>query len=279
MTNVTVGDITFSNRSPFVFIAGPCQLESESHALEVATALQKITCDLGIPFIYKTSFDKANRTSVHAQRGVGFERALDIFATLKQKTGVPILTDVHEPHQCAPMAQVVDILQIPALLCRQTELLLAAGRTGLPVNVKKGQFLAPWDMKPVVQKIESTGNTRILVTERGTMFGYNALTVDMRSLVIMAEETHYPVIFDATHATQEPGNLGYASGGQRRFAPILARAAVATKSLAGVFMEVHPDPDHAPSDGPSMIKLDDVAAILYDLKNIDTLVKGVSVPA
>ncbi len=273
--HVTVGNVTFGNDLPFVLIAGPCQMESRDHALEVATELKKITSALGIGLVYKTSFDKANRTSLKAQRGLGMEKAKPVFEEIKSKIGCPVLTDVHSEAQCESAAEVVDILQIPAFLCRQTDLLIAAAKTGRVVNVKKGQFLAPWDMKSVVEKIEDSGNKNILVTDRGTSFGYNTLVSDMRGLPIMASSTGgCPVVFDATHSVQQPGGLGGASGGQREFVPVLARAAIAV-GVSAVFMETHPDPDHAPSDGPCMMKLGDMAALLKTLKAFDTLAKTV----
>lgn len=270
--HVTVGSVTFANNLPFVLIAGPCQMESRDHAFEVCGRLKEITDALGIPFIYKSSFDKANRTSLKGKRGLGLDAALPVFADLKKEFGMPVITDIHEREQCKPVASVVDIIQIPAFLCRQTDLLIEAAHTGAVVNVKKGQFLAPWDMKNVAEKISESGNERILLTERGATFGYNNLVVDMRSLVVMAEQTGYPVIFDATHATQQPGGLGGASGGNRDMAPVLARAAIAV-GVAGVFMETHPDPDNAPSDGPCMIKLHDMPAVLAQLKAFDDVAK------
>jgi 2-dehydro-3-deoxyphosphooctonate aldolase (KDO 8-P synthase) len=268
---VMVGGVAIGNDLPFVLIAGPCQIESEAHALEVAGALVDMTREAGIGLIYKSSFDKANRTSAGAARGIGMARGLEILARVRESFGVPVLTDVHAADQCAPVAAAVDVLQIPAFLCRQTDLLLAAGETGAAINVKKGQFLAPWDMKNVAAKIASTGNTRILLTERGASFGYNTLVSDMRSLPIMAG-TGYPVVFDATHSVQQPGGLGNASGGDRRFAPVLARAALAV-GCAAVFMETHPDPDHAPSDGPNMVKLREMPAVLRMLKAADSVGK------
>lgn len=246
-------------------------MESRDHAFEICGALTELTKELGIPFIYKTSFDKANRTSLSGKRGMGLDAALPVFAGIKKEFGVPCLTDIHTAEQCAPVAEVVDILQIPAFLCRQTDLLLAAAETGAVINVKKGQFLAPWDMKNVAAKLASTGNDKILLTERGASFGYNTLVSDMRSLPIMAE-TGYPVIFDATHSVQQPGGQGTSSGGDRTMVPVLARAAVAV-GVAGVFMETHEDPDNAPSDGPNMVKLQDMPKVLESLKNIDALIK------
>ncbi len=268
----TIGPVTVGNHLPFVLIAGPCQIESRAHAIEVAAALVAMTGTLGIPLIYKSSFDKANRTSVGAARGVGMATGLDILAEVRTRFGIPVLTDVHDAGQCAPVAAAVDILQIPAFLCRQTDLLLAAGETGAAINVKKGQFLAPWDMAHVAAKIASTGNRRILLTERGASFGYNMLVSDFRALPIMAE-TGYPVVFDATHSVQLPGGAGAASGGERRFAPILARAALAV-GVAALFIETHPDPDHAPSDGPNMIPLAAMPALLARLKAFDDLAKS-----
>jgi 2-dehydro-3-deoxyphosphooctonate aldolase (KDO 8-P synthase) len=269
--HVTIGSLTAANNLPFVLIAGPCQIESEAHALEVAAALTEMTRAANIGLIYKSSYDKANRTSANAARGVGMARGLEILALVREKFGIPVLTDVHAADQCAPAAAAVDVLQIPAFLCRQTDLLLAAGETGAAINVKKGQFLAPWDMKNVAAKIASTGNERILLTERGASFGYNTLVSDLRALPIMAE-TGYPVVFDATHSVQQPGGLGTASGGDRRFAPILARAALAV-GVAAVFMETHPDPDHAPSDGPNMVPLRDMPRILQMLAEADAVGK------
>jgi len=271
MKTVTVQNIEISNNNPFTLIAGPCQMESRDHAFEICGTLVELTKKLGIPFIYKTSFDKANRTSLSGKRGMGLEAALPVFAELKEEFGVPCLTDIHSAEQCAPVAEVVDILQIPAFLCRQTDLLLAAAETGAVINVKKGQFLAPWDMKNVADKIASTGNEKILLTERGASFGYNTLVSDMRSLPIMGE-TGYPVIFDATHSVQQPGGQGTSSGGDRKMVPVLARAAVAV-GVAGVFMETHQDPDNAPSDGPNMVRLDKMPEVLISLKRIDQLIK------
>ncbi len=270
--SVAVGDLRISNDLPFVLIAGPCQIESEAHALEVAQALAEMTRAAGIGLIYKSSFDKANRTSASAARGVGMARGLAILARVREKFGVPVLTDVHAADQCKPVAEAVDVLQIPAFLCRQTDLLIAAGETGAAINVKKGQFLAPWDMRNVAAKIAGTGNERILLTERGVSFGYNTLVSDFRALPIMAE-TGYPVVFDATHSVQQPGGLGTASGGERRFAPVLARAALAV-GCAAVFMETHPDPDHAPSDGPNMVALRDMPRVLRMMMEADTLGKA-----
>jgi len=269
---VTIGNIAISNDRPFAIIAGPCQMESRAHALEVASALKETCLKAGIGLIYKSSFDKANRTSVSGRRGIGLSDALPVFAEIKESLGLPVLTDIHEIDQCAPVAEVVDVMQIPAFLCRQTDLLLAAGQTKAAINVKKGQFLAPWDMANVVKKVESTGNTRILVTERGVSFGYNTLVTDMRSLPIMAK-TGYPVVIDATHAVQQPGGQGTSSGGDRAFAPVIARAAVSV-GVAAVFMETHPDPDNAPSDGPNMIHLKDMPRVLAMLKAFDQVAKA-----
>jgi 2-dehydro-3-deoxyphosphooctonate aldolase (KDO 8-P synthase) len=257
---ITVGALRIGNDLPFVLIAGPCQIESEAHAMEVAGALADMARQAGIGLIYKSSFDKANRTSADAARGVGMAHGLEILARVREKFGIPVLTDVHAADQCAPVAEAVDVLQIPAFLCRQTDLLLAAGETGAAINVKKGQFLAPWDMKNVAAKIAGTGNTRILLTERGASFGYNTLVSDFRALPIMAA-TGYPVVFDATHSVQQPGGMGTSSGGDRRFAPVLARAALAV-GCAAVFMETHPDPDRAPSDGANMVALRDMPRVL-----------------
>lgn len=270
--HIPVQDVTFGNDLPFVLIAGPCQMESRDHALEVSGTLKELADTLGIPFVYKTSFDKANRTSISGKRGVGLDAALPVFEEIKKEIGCPVLTDVHEKEQCALVAEVVDILQIPAFLCRQTDLLVAAAQTGVVVNVKKGQFLAPHDMKNVAQKVADSGNDKILLTERGATFGYNNLVTDMRAFPVMAE-TGYPVIFDATHSTQQPGGLGGSSGGNRYMAPVLARAAVAV-GVAGVFIETHPDPDSAPSDGPCMVRLDDMEAILSQLKAFDQVRKA-----
>lgn len=271
---VTVGSVKFGNDLPISIIAGPCQLESRAHALEVAGALKEIAGRLKIGLVFKTSFDKANRTSGSAARGVGLAQALPVFAEIRSSLGLPVLTDVHEPAQCAEAAQAVDILQIPAFLCRQTDLLLAAAATGKAVNVKKGQFLAPWDMANVVSKITGGGNPNVLLTERGASFGYNTLVSDMRALPIMAQ-TGAPVIFDATHSVQQPGGKGASSGGQREFVPVLARAAVAV-GVAGVFIETHPDPDHAPSDGPNMVPLREFEALIKRLMDFDALAKNLS---
>jgi 2-dehydro-3-deoxyphosphooctonate aldolase (KDO 8-P synthase) len=268
---VTIGSVTFANDRPVALFAGPCQMESRGHALEMAAALKEICGRLGIGLVYKTSFDKANRTSLSGKRGMGLEGALAVFAEIREALGVPVVTDVHEPAQCAPIAEVVDVLQIPAFLCRQTDLLMAAARTGRAVKVKKGQFLAPWDMPNVVAKITGSGNPNVLVTERGASFGYNTLVVDMRALAIMGQ-IGCPVIFDATHAVQSPGGQGTASGGDRRFVPVLARAAVAV-GVAGLFIETHQDPDNAPSDGPNMVPLRNLEPLLRELMAIDAVVK------
>ena len=269
---VAIGQTRFGNSLPLTLIAGPCALESRAHALEMALGLKELTDHLGIGFVYKTSFDKANRTSGKGARGIGLEWALPIFAEIRESVGVPVLTDVHEPEQCARVAESVDVLQIPAFLCRQTDLLIAAAKTGRVVNVKKGQFLAPWDMPNVVQKITGAGNRNVLVTERGASFGYNTLVTDMRALPIMARDTGAPIIFDATHSVQQPGGQGTSSGGQREFVPVLSRAAVAV-GVAGVFIETHQDPDKAPSDGPNMIALKDMERLLRTLQAFDSLAK------
>ncbi len=272
MKTVKVGTLEIANDKPFVLVAGPCAMESREHAFEMADALTALCADLGIGFIYKSSFDKGNRTSIDAPRGIGMETALQVFADLKAAFGCPVLTDVHDAGQCATVAEVVDVLQIPAFLCRQTDLLVAAAQTGRAVNVKKGQFLAPWDMKNVAKKLASSGNENIILCERGASFGYNTLVSDMRSLPIMAE-TGYPVMFDATHSVQQPGGQGTSSGGQREFVPTLARAAVAV-GVAAVFIETHQAPDTAPSDGPNMVPLDQMRALLTRLKAFDTLLKA-----
>jgi 2-dehydro-3-deoxyphosphooctonate aldolase (KDO 8-P synthase) len=269
---VTIGQTRFGNSLPLTLIAGPCALESRAHALEMARGLKELTEHLGIGLVYKTSFDKANRTSGTGARGIGLEWALPIFAEIRESVGIPVLTDVHEPAQCERVAESVDILQIPAFLCRQTDLLVAAAKTGRVVNVKKGQFLAPWDMANVVQKITGAGNRNVLVTERGASFGYNTLVSDMRALPIMAHEIGAPIIFDATHSVQQPGGQGTSSGGQREFVPVLARAAVAV-GVAGVFIETHQDPDRAPSDGPNMIALKDMERLLRTLQAFDSISK------
>ena len=268
---VRIGGVAVGNCLPLAFISGPCQIESRAHALETAHALREMAEAAGVPLVYKSSFDKANRTSLDAARGIGLSEGLAILAEVREATGLPVLTDVHAAEQCAPAAEAVDCLQIPAFLCRQTDLLLAAGAAGKPVNVKKGQFLAPWDMRNVAAKVASAGNNGVLLTERGASFGYNTLVSDMRSLPIMAE-TGYPVVFDATHSVQQPGGQGSSSGGQREYAPVLARAAVAV-GVAAVFIETHPDPDRAPSDGPNMIPLRDMPALLSRLKALDALGK------
>ena len=271
--HVEIGDLTLGNDRPLVLIAGPCALESRAHALEMSQALAEMAAKLGVGLIYKTSFDKANRTSLASDRGLGLEEGLPILAEVRAVSGLPVLTDVHAPEQCAPVAEVVDVLQIPAFLCRQTDLLVAAAETGKAVNVKKGQFLAPWDMKNVVAKIEGAGNPNVLVTERGASFGYNTLVSDMRSLPIMAAETGCPVVFDATHSVQQPGGRGTTSGGQREFVPVLARAAVAV-GVAAVFMETHQDPDNAPSDGPNMVPLKEMPALIETLLELDRIAKA-----
>jgi 2-dehydro-3-deoxyphosphooctonate aldolase (KDO 8-P synthase) len=271
-TEVVIGPITFGNQLPLALIAGPCQMESRDHAFAMAGALKEMAEKLGIGLVYKSSYDKANRTSGKGARGVGLERALVIFAELKATFGLPMLTDVHEPAHCAEAAQAVDILQIPAFLCRQTDLLVAAARTGRVVNVKKGQFLAPWDMANVAAKITDAGNAQVLLTERGASFGYNTLVSDMRSLPIMAR-TGAPVIFDATHSVQQPGGQGASSGGDRTMVPVLARAAVAV-GVAGLFIETHEDPDNAPSDGPNMVPLKDMPALIERLIAFDALAKS-----
>ncbi|MCJ2026025.1 3-deoxy-8-phosphooctulonate synthase [Methylobacterium sp. J-067] len=280
MSNVLTGpvvrarDAAFANHLPLSLIAGPCQLESRQHGLEIAAALKELAARLGIGLVFKASFDKANRTSGGAARGMGLDGALPVFAEIRETLGLPVLTDVHDATQCAPVAEAVDILQIPAFLCRQTDLLLTAAATGRVVNVKKGQFLAPWDMKHVAAKITQAGNPNVIVTERGASFGYNTLVSDMRSLPIMAEVTGgAPVVFDATHSVQQPGGQGGSSGGQREFVAVLARAAVAV-GVAGVFIETHPDPDRAPSDGPNMVALKDMPALLEQLIAFDRLAKG-----
>ena len=266
------GQVRFGNALPLALIAGPCQLESRAHALEMASALKEIAAKVGIGLVYKTSFDKANRTSAKAARGIGLEAALPIFAEIRSSLGLPVLTDVHDAGQCALAAQAVDVLQIPAFLCRQTDLLIAAAQTGKAVNVKKGQFLAPWDMANVVAKLTGAGNRNVLVTERGVSFGYNTLVSDMRALPVL-KRTGAPVIFDATHSVQQPGGQGTSSGGEREFVPVLARAAVAV-GVAGVFIETHQDPDHAPSDGPNMMPLKEMESLLRELIAFDRLAKA-----
>jgi len=270
---VKCGKLSISNTSQFTLIAGPCQLESEEHAINVAEKLKEITEELKIGLIYKTSFDKANRTSIKSKRGVGLEKSLPVFDKIRKSLNIPVLTDIHTIDQCQLVSKHVDILQIPAFLCRQTDLLVAAAKTGKIINVKKGQFLAPWDMVNVTKKIEESGNNNILVTERGASFGYNTLVSDMRSIPIMAKNG-YPVVFDATHSVQQPGGMGNKSGGQREFVEYLSRAAVAV-GVAGIFMEVHQDPDNAPSDGPNMVPLSKMANLLKQLVEIDKLIKNV----
>jgi 2-dehydro-3-deoxyphosphooctonate aldolase (KDO 8-P synthase) len=270
--HVMVGDITLGNDLPLVFIIGPNTLESRAHALEMSTALAEMAAKLKIAMIYKTSFDKANRSSLRGARGIGLAAGLPILAEVRETTGLPVLTDIHAPEQCAPVAEVADVLQTPAFLCRQTDLLLAAGRTGKPVNIKKGQFLSPWEMQNVAAKVASTGNERVLLCERGTSFGYNTLVVDMRALAIMAQTGH-PVVFDATHSVAQPGGLGDRSGGEREFAPVLARAAAAI-GIAAVFIETHQDPDNAPCEGPTMVPLRALPALLDDLIAFDKLAKA-----
>ncbi|MDJ0512965.1 MAG: 3-deoxy-8-phosphooctulonate synthase [Methyloceanibacter sp.] len=272
--SVAIGDVTFGNAKPLAIIAGPCALESRAHALETAAALKEIADRLGIGLVYKSSFDKANRTSLSSARGPGLKEALPIFSEIRETLGLPVVTDVHEPDQCAVAAEAVDVLQIPAFLCRQTDLLVAAAKTGKAVNVKKGQFLAPWDMRHVVAKVVGAGNPSVLVTERGVSFGYNTLVSDMRALPILAE-TGAPVIFDATHSVQQPGGQGGTSGGERRFVPVLARAAVAV-GVAGVFIETHQDPDAAPSDGPNMVPLRELEDLLKELVSFDRLAKSLT---
>ncbi len=269
---VTIGAVRFGNALPLALIAGPCALESQAHALEIASALKEIAARVGVGLVYKTSFDKANRTSASSARGVGLDAALPIFAEIRDTLKIPVLTDVHDAEQCARVAQAVEVLQIPAFLCRQTDLLIAAAKTGRVINVKKGQFLAPWDMTNVVAKITGAGNKNVLVTERGVSFGYNTLVSDMRALPILKKKTGAPVIFDATHSVQQPGGQGTSSGGERQFVPVLARAAVAV-GVAGIFIETHQDPDKAPSDGPNMLPLKDVEPLLRTLVEFDRLAK------
>jgi 2-dehydro-3-deoxyphosphooctonate aldolase (KDO 8-P synthase) len=271
--NVTIGKVVIGNDQPLSLIAGPCQLESRAHALEMSSALAEMSKKLGIGIIYKTSFDKANRTSVDTARGLGLEECLPNFAEIRETSGLPVLTDVHEAEHCARVAEAVDVLQIPAFLCRQTDLIVAAAKTGRALHIKKGQFLAPWDMKNVVAKARAAGSDRVMVCERGASFGYNTLVSDMRSLPIMASQTNCPVVFDATHSVQQPGGQGATSGGQREFAPVLARAAVAI-GVAAVFMETHEDPDRAPSDGPNMIPFKELAGIVETLLEIDRIAKA-----
>ena len=268
---VICSNFEIANDKPFTLIAGPCQLESEEHAIKISTELKKITSDLGINFIYKTSFDKANRTSLKGKRGLGLEKSLPIFDKLRKEVGVPILTDIHTSEQCSIVAKHVDVLQIPAFLCRQTDLLIAAAKTGKIINVKKGQFLAPWDMANVIKKIEESGNKNILITERGASFGYNTLVSDMRALPIMSK-FGFPIVFDATHSVQQPGGMGEKSGGQREFVPYLARAAIAV-GVGAIFIETHEDPENAPSDGPNMVPLDEIKKLLKKLTEIDKIIK------
>ena len=263
-----------SNTAPLTLIAGPCQMESRDHALMMARALKELCADLGIPLIFKASYDKANRTSIHGKRGIGLEGALPVFREIRDTLGLPCLTDVHEAAHCAPVAEVCDVLQIPAFLCRQTDLLIAAAKTGRAVNVKKGQFLAPWDMKNVIQKVRDSGNPNVWACERGVSFGYNTLVADMRSIPIMKAECDCPIVFDATHSVQQPGGQGSSSGGDRTMAPLLARCAVSL-GIAGLFMETHQDPDNAPSDGPNMIPLDQMREVLTTLMAFDRLAKSV----
>ena len=272
LTHVAVGNVTFGNDMKLALMAGPCALESRAHALETASALKEIASRVGVGLVYKSSFDKANRTSLGSARGLGLKEALPIFADIRETTGLPVVTDVHEPEQCSLAAEAVDVLQIPAFLCRQTDLLVAAAKTGKPVNVKKGQFLAPWDMRHVVAKVLGAGNPNVLLTERGVSFGYNTLVSDMRALPILAE-TGAPVIFDATHSVQQPGGQGGTSGGERRFVPVLARAAVSV-GVAGLFIETHQDPDVAPSDGPNMVPLNTLEGLLTDIVAFDRLAKA-----
>ena len=269
---VKCANFEIANDNPFTLIAGPCQLESENHALDISQELKKITSDLKINLVYKTSFDKANRTSLKGKRGIGLEKSLSIFDKIREDVGVPVLTDVHTAEQCAILSNHVDVLQIPAFLCRQTDLLIAAAKTGKIINVKKGQFLAPWDMANVIKKLEDSGNKNILLTERGASFGYNTLVSDMRALPIMAK-LGYPVVFDATHSVQQPGGMGEKSGGQREFVPFLSRAALAV-GVGAVFMETHEYPDNAPSDGPNMVPLNQIKSLLKQLVSIDTLIKN-----
>ncbi len=268
---VKCSNFEIANNKPFTLIAGPCQLESEAHAIKISSELKKITSDLGINLIYKTSFDKANRTSLKGKRGLGLDKSLPVFDKIRKDLGIPVLTDVHTAEQCSLVANHVDVLQIPAFLCRQTDLLIAAAKTGKIINVKKGQFLAPWDMANVIKKIENSGNNNILITERGASFGYNTLVSDMRALPIMSK-FGFPIVFDATHSVQQPGGMGEKSGGQREFVPYLARAAIAV-GVGAIFMETHEDPDNAPSDGPNMVPLNEVKTLLKKLTEIDKIVK------
>ena len=272
-TAVEAGPVRFGNLLPLGLIAGPCAMESRDHAVEMADAIKAIADKAGIGLVYKSSFDKANRSSAASPRGIGLDKAMAVFEEVKARFGVPVTTDIHEIEQCGPVGEVVDILQIPAFLCRQTDLLAAAAATGRVVNVKKGQFLAPWDMRNVADKVRSAGNVGVMVTERGASFGYNTLVSDMRSLPIMAETTGAPVVFDATHSVQQPGGRGTTSGGERRFVPVLARAAVAV-GVAGVFIETHQDPDNAPSDGPNMVPLRELPALIDDLVAFDRIAKA-----
>jgi 2-dehydro-3-deoxyphosphooctonate aldolase (KDO 8-P synthase) len=269
---VKCANFEIANNKAFTLIAGPCQLENEAHAIKISTELKKITTELGINLIYKTSFDKANRTSIKGKRGIGLVKSLPIFDKIRDKVGVPILTDVHSAEQCKIVSKHVDVLQIPAFLCRQTDLLIAAAKTGKIVNVKKGQFLAPWDMANVIKKLEESGNKNILITERGASFGYNTLVSDMRAIPIMSK-FGFPIVFDATHSVQQPGGMGEKSGGQREFVPYLARAAIAV-GVGAIFMETHEDPDNAPSDGPNMVPLNEVKSLLKKLTEIDSLIKN-----
>ena len=268
---IKCSNFEIANNKPFTLIAGPCQLESEQHAIKISSELKDMTSELGINFIYKTSFDKANRTSLKGKRGLGLEKSLPIFDKIRKEVGVPVLTDVHTAEQCSIVANHVDVLQIPAFLCRQTDLLIAAAKTGKIINVKKGQFLAPWDMANVIKKIEDSGNKNILITERGASFGYNTLVSDMRALPIMSKYG-FPIVFDATHSVQQPGGMGEKSGGQREFVPYLARAAIAV-GVGAIFMETHEDPENAPSDGPNMVPLNEVKSLLKKLTEIDNIVK------
>ena len=268
---VKCANFEIANDKPFTLIAGPCQLESEEHAIKISSELKRITSQLGINFIYKTSFDKANRTSLKGKRGLGLDKSLPIFDKIRKEIGVPVLTDIHTPEQCSIVANHVDVLQIPAFLCRQTDLLIAAAKTGRIINVKKGQFLAPWDMTNVIKKIEESGNKNILITERGASFGYNTLVSDMRALPIMAK-FGFPIVFDATHSVQQPGGMGEKSGGQREFVPYLAKAAIAI-GVGAIFIETHEDPDNAPSDGPNMVPLNEIKILLKKLTEIDKIIK------
>ncbi|WP_375289231.1 3-deoxy-8-phosphooctulonate synthase [Qipengyuania sp.] len=272
VNTVSIGKLEIANDKPFVLIAGPCAMESRDHAMEMAGALTEMCEALGVGFIYKSSFDKGNRTSIDSSRGIGMDKALGVFAEVRERFGCPVITDVHDAGQCAPVAEAVDVLQIPAFLCRQTDLLVAAAQTGCAINIKKGQFLAPWDMKNVVSKVVNSGNDRVLLCERGASFGYNTLVSDMRSLPIMAQ-TGCPVVFDATHSVQQPGGQGESSGGQREFVPALARAAIAV-GVAALFIETHENPDSAPSDGPNMVPLDEMPTLLAKLQAFDRLAKA-----